>query len=237
MDSVIQGTRFNSKNLTTMNSDGSFNIKDKFATIEIFTSSHYDIHEIKNKYDHSLAALEGHILDSKDFRNVEITLYMKANDVDNGSKIVYSARGGTHTRDDIPYACEGSAYKISLYCTDGKVEFVKEQLHGRYSIPRGNNKGIGKIIGNWIGFKGVVYNLDNGNVKLETYIDKDNDNTWNKIDEIIDSGGWGENGTMCKGTPDQIISWGGPIVKIGFINIIDLDFKNISVREILACGI
>jgi hypothetical protein len=100
-------------------------------------------------------------------------------------------------------------------------------------LPQGETiKVLEKISENWIGFKGVMYNLNNDTVKLESYVDRDNNNTWIKIDEIIDSGEWGIHGAACGGVPDQIVTWGGPMVRIRFFNLADLDFKNLSVREI-----
>jgi hypothetical protein len=32
-----------------------------------------------------------------------------------------------------------------------------------------------------------------------------------KVDEFVDSGGWGSSAGECGGKPDQIITWGGPI--------------------------
>ena len=33
-----------------------------------------------------------------------------------------------------------------------------------------------------------------------------------KVDENVDRGGWGTEGTQCGGAPDQIISWGDQLL-------------------------
>jgi hypothetical protein len=70
--------------------------------------------------------------------------------------------------------------------------------------------------GKWFGFKFVVYNihLKNGStyVKMENWINENADGvTWKKVDEKIDNGGWGTKSQHCMGSPDEIITWGGPI--------------------------
>ena len=53
-----------------------------------------------------------------------------------------------------------------------------------------------------------------------------------KVDEFVDSGGWGDQGSICGGAPDQLITWGGPIATFRWDNATHVDFKNFSVREI-----
>jgi hypothetical protein len=92
------------------------------------------------------------------------------------------------------------------------------------------------IKGEWIGFKYIVYNIQqqDGNpaVKMENWIDINNDGTWSKIYENIDSAGWGSEATTCNGAPDQLITWGGPIATFRWDSATDIDFKHLSVREI-----
>jgi hypothetical protein len=38
------------------------------------------------------------------------------------------------------------------------------------------NTSIGSIMNKWTGFEGIVYNLANNSVKLESYVDKDANN-------------------------------------------------------------
>lgn len=86
-----------------------------------------------------------------------------------------------------------------------------------------------------MGFKTVMYNfpLDGKTaVKMESYVDHNNDNHWQKVYDRVDKGGWGSDGGECKGTPDQIIDWGGPVAAFRWDNA-DRDIKNFSVREIV----
>ena len=87
-----------------------------------------------------------------------------------------------------------------------------------------------------MGFKFVIYNtiLADGNlgVKLESWVDKNSDQHWEKVYEYTDSGGWGRDGIDCGGKPDQMITWGGPIATFRWDSAKDVDFKFMSVREI-----
>jgi hypothetical protein len=89
----------------------------------------------------------------------------------------------------------------------------------------------------WIGFKTVIFNtVIDGKiaVKMENWIDVLNDGNWKKIYGYTDSGGFGQDGDRCGGSADQIISWGGPIVTFRWDGTSNIDFKNLSVREISA---
>jgi hypothetical protein len=78
-----------------------------------------------------------------------------------------------------------------------------------------------------------MYNNAQGNVVLQNWINENADGvTWKKVNEKIDSTGWGSDGDMCGGTPDQKISWGGPIVTFRWDSASNVDFKWLSVREI-----
>ena len=69
--------------------------------------------------------------------------------------------------------------------------------HVNYDILSPTRDGIGSIMDKWVGFKGVVYNLPDGTVKLESYVDKDNNNHWQKVQELTDSGHWGDDMGHC----------------------------------------
>ena len=97
-------------------------------------------------------------------------------------------------------------------------------------------KVMGSIKGKWVGFKFVMYNaiLPDGKlgVKLESWVDKNSDQHWEKVYNYTDSGGWGRDGTDCGGDADQMITWGGPIATFRWDSAKDVDFKFMSVREI-----
>ena len=83
--------------------------------------------------------------------------------------------------------------------------------------------------------KRIIYNtVVNGKdaVKLENWVDINANDVWTKIYGYTDSGGLGEDGEECGGTPDQLISWGGPISTFRWDGTSNVDVKNLSVREI-----
>jgi hypothetical protein len=176
-----------------------------------------------------------------DWKNVEMTGIVKFVSGDSTDSWTWYARGGRHTGSGYPEGCEGTAYKVDLFY-NGKVRFAKEQWHVSYvftgtktpTIPTNN-------IGKFVGFKGVMYNFQQGGktvVKLELWVDLNPDsptgsNKWQKVDEFIDSGGWGSSAGECGGNPDQIITWGGPIATFRWDNANNVSIKNLSVREIV----
>jgi hypothetical protein len=88
--------------------------------------------------------------------------------------------------------------------------------------------------GKLVGLKYIVYFQQNGKtaVRLQSWIDANNDGKWMKINDFVDSGGWGNQGGYRGEDPDQIITWGGPIATFRWDTATDVDFKNLSVREI-----
>jgi hypothetical protein len=97
----------------------------------------------------------------------------------------------------------------------------------------------------WIGYKAVFYGFQKEGkevVKLEQWLDEATDNenhpgnTWgnNPVHEDTDVGNWeAEDGcSHCGGTPNQIITWGGPSATFRSDNI-SYHFKWASVREII----
>ena len=221
--------RFNPGNTITKNSDGSWKMTATQVRMGVYPSTGYDASKIAT-YDHSQLATKGYMQASNDWKNIEMTGYVKVNAYPSDDNFAWYNRGGRHT-DSQP--CEGVAYKGDLYFS-GKTRFAKEQWHVSYVFTP-YKTATDSIKGEWVGFKYVVYNfVQNGKtvVKMENWLDKNNDGNWVKIDERIDSGGWGSAGTQCRGAPDQIISWGGPIATFRWDTATNVDFKNLSVREI-----
>jgi hypothetical protein len=70
-------------------------------------------------------------------------------------------------------------------------------------------------------------------VKTESWLDTNINGNFVQVDENIDRGGWGTEDVVCGGAPDQIISWGGRIATFRWDSATDVDFKNLSVREIV----
>ncbi|HVD36857.1 MAG TPA: hypothetical protein VNB68_05600, partial [Nitrososphaeraceae archaeon] len=224
--------RFSPQTGLIPNSDGSFKIKSTKVRMGVFTSSGYKPNLIQT-LDHSKIASKGYMQSPNDWRDVEITGYIKLNS-GSGDNFAWYARGGRHTGFGSPEGCEGVAYKGDLYF-DGQTRWTKEQWHTGGYVFSDYLKGTGSIKGKWVGFKSIMYNFDHSgktSVKLEIWLDKENTNQWIKVNERVDTGGWGNNGRECGGTPDQIITWGGPIASFRWDSASDVDIRDFSVREI-----
>lgn len=193
------------------------------------------------------------------WKNIEITGYAKvidsvsssaandsrADDSDNGegeekdfaSDLEWRARGGRHNHEN---PCDGTAYTGTIDI-DGNVRWKKEIWHtGGYTDERAVEKVTDSILGRWIGWKVVMYNINSNStaVKLESYLDDKNNNEWRKVTDLVDDGGWYADSSDqefysadCGRPKDYIITNGGPIVTFRSDNTI-WNFKNLSVREI-----
>ena len=220
----------------TKNSDGSFNVKSSKVRYGVYTSAGYDPGKI-DTLNHGTIAQNGFMQSANDWKNVEMTGYVKVNSGQSGENFAWYARGGRHTGDGNPEGCEGVAYKADLGY-DGRTRFAKEQWHVSYDFTDHKNA-MSSIEDKWVGFKGIMWNMvQNGEtvVKMEIWVDTNEDDRengpWVKVDENTDSGGWGNSGEECGGASDQIITWGGPIATFRWDGATDVDIKNFSVREI-----
>ena len=225
-------SRFSPQTTMTKNSDGSFKIKSTKVRMGVFTSSGFHPEEIKT-LNHNKIALAGYMQSPNDWKDVEITGYIKLNSGDNDNFVWY-ARGARHTGYGTPIGCEGVAYKGDLFF-DGSTRFSKEQWHSGGYVFGEFGKNIGPIKGKWVGLKVIMYNIvqnDKTAVKLELWVDEKNNNDWIKVAERADNGGWGNTGSECGGKTDQIITWGGPIASFRWDGATDVDIKKFSVREI-----
>ncbi|MDW0142271.1 MAG: hypothetical protein QOK82_04050 [Nitrososphaeraceae archaeon] len=225
-------TRFSPQTTLTKNSDGSFKIKSTKVRMGVSTSSGFHPEEIKT-LNHNKIALAGYMQSPNDWKDVEITGYVKLNS-GNNDNFVWYARGARHTGYGSPQGCEGVAYKGDLFY-DGSTRFSKEQWHTGGYVFGEFGKNIGPIKDKWVGLKVIMYNIvqdDKTMVKLELWVDKNNNNDWTKAAEKIDKGDWGNTGGECGGEADQIITWGGPIASFRWDGATDVDIKKFSVREI-----
>ena len=183
---------------------------------------------------------------SPQWKNVEITGYVKVNNTnvttaehyqkDIPNHIAWLARSGVHT-DRAP--CNGTALSGALE-DDGSVGWKKEiWFTGGYTNESAQAKPTNSIVGRWIGWKTVVYNIDNDKaVKMESYLDDKNNNHWVRVTNLTDSGGWYADtsdkrfySANCGKPKDYIITNSAPRVVFRADNMI-LDFKDLSVREI-----
>jgi len=177
------------------------------------------------------------LLGSEEWKNVEMTGYAKIVPSHNpNDSLVWSIRGGRHNS-TVP--CEGTALKGGID-VNGTVSWIKEIWHtGGYTNKRAETQVTEPIIGRWIGWKVVVYNMNNDTaVKMESYLDDRANNNWLKVTDLIDNGGWYANepdrlfySTDCGKAKDHIITNGGPLAIFRSDNM-TWNFRDLSVREI-----
>jgi len=217
------------------NSDGSWHVNPGITRMLAFTkSSEHPSDKIRSNlptYNYSQLAEKGYWYKPSDWKNVEVTGYFRVLSTGQANEISLVTRSVRHN-DNVHLGCGGSSYHNNIELFHGKFNYKKEEWHVHYDILPLSENGIGSIFGRWVGFKGVVYNLPDGRVKLESYVDKQDNNHWEKADEFTDSGDWGNDMIRCGAkTSGAIISWGSPMV-IFKSTYVTFDFTNLSVREI-----
>jgi hypothetical protein len=190
-----------------------------------------------SKYEDQVRMKVGTPEGEDQWKNVEITGYVNVLSADSLSDhIDWYARGGTQST-SVP--CEGSALK-GWISADGTVSWIKEIWHtGGYTKVRDTHKVTGSIVNRWIGWKVIMYNIDNNKaVKMESYIDDNDNNNWRKVSEIVDNGGWLAKSSDiefssadCGRPKDYIMTNSGPMVTFRSDNM-RWDFADLSVREI-----
>jgi hypothetical protein len=219
------------------NADGSWNLKPGTTRMLAFTkSSGFPSDEVRSSlptYDYSRLAQTGYFYKPTDWKNVEITIYVKVLSTSGGGDEISLVSRSVRHSTNVHEGCGGSSYHNNIDFTNGKFKFKKEMWHVNYDIKPYSGITIGSTMGKWIGFKGIVYNLPDGSVKLESYVDKDNNNNWQKATELVDKGNWGDDMTHCNArTGGAAITWGSPMI-IFKSNGVTYDFKKFSVRQIV----
>jgi hypothetical protein len=225
MNNPESDKRFDPKDTITRNPDGSWKIRDTQVRMNVFTTSGYKPSTIIT--NQKQLASRGYMQDPNDWRNVEVTGYVRVNAAGDDDNFTWYARGGKHGKDG---ACVGTAYKPGLFFS-GKIQFSKEQWHSKGYAKSDEISALPSIKGRWVGFKSVVYNTSVG-VQLEIWLDNASNNQWKRYATFLDRGGWGNEAGKCGGSPDQIIWWGGPVVTYRWDSATDVDFAYLSVREI-----
>jgi hypothetical protein len=135
--------------------------------------------------------------------------------------------------------CEGTSLK-GILRINGVAAWQKEIWHtGGYTNTRAVISATNPILDRWIGWKVVIYNINNDTaVKMESYLDENANNNWRKVNELVDNGGWYADypdsvfySVDCDRPKDYVVTNSGPIVTFRSDNIL-WQFKELSVREI-----
>jgi hypothetical protein len=222
----------------------------------VLTSTLFQENQIKTLNQKQMAA-QGYMLRPNDWKNVELTAYLRVvhatSSTTNGeAHIEFGAHGARNTSGGtvggFDSSCEATAYHSNTYLT-GRVKFEKDLKHTPgYSVESADPQKLHQVNTtefngqNWIGIKAVIYDMNNGSVKVEQWVDDHTSNIvpgnhWRKVLETVDHGQWGPTrGSIdgaCGGGEFQIASWGGPIALFRWDNIDNMDIKNASVREII----
>lgn len=193
---------------------------------------------LPQKLNHKEIASKGFMWNANDWEQVEITSYFNVVTADDDFMLTLSARGAEATQ-PLPW-CPGSAYKLQIDM-DGRFRFLKQQYYLQaipWSLGWVNVEDLLSPLTTqgWFGVKFACYNIDIGSgkqgVKLEFYLDPGNTNAWTKIGEFTDNGGWGTGDAVCFGNPDQIMTWGGPLIGVTWIDASNCRFRLMSVRTI-----
>ena len=176
------------------------------------------------------------------WHNVEITFYGKrVSETEQVDWAGLQAYGRTaHVDDYDPCSFRGYGGQM-LY--NGFMLFEKEVQHHeeagyvqRADIRPWPNEGD-MPKDEWIGYKFVIYNQNEDEVKLELYRDMTdglNGGRWEKMTEFVDDGNWGEDAPSCSEDiePEEVLLEPALSVYIRNDGIEEADYKKFSVREI-----
>jgi len=262
-DKVQVDERENKKVFTKQNRDGSWRIDFGKPRIDIHTKDAgilpdkplQLINNMSNgnkiqSWNFSELKEIGYWYKPSDWKNIEITLIFKMLDSARSKGEQHSlslvTRSISHSqldseykksKDEPKFFCGGSSYHNNI-SNEGHVRMKKEQYHINYEWERYNEAstvGTGNLYNKIIGFKGIIYNVNDTAVKLESWVDVENGGKgpYKKVHELIDNGDWGDAMKECGAeTNGQAITWGSPIVILK-ANDFKFDIYDIEIREII----
>lgn len=241
---------------THENNDGSWNVEYGTVRIDIFTpdSGILDKNLILKKNSNESIVQSWNFSDLRnlgywykpsDWKNVEFTVIFKLlnssrldgeeHDISLVTRSISHSQSYKETSDDSLFYCGGSSYHNNI-SNKGHLQMKKEKFHADYETDRNNpNVTLGNLYDKIIGFKGIVYNLNNTAVKLESWVDTENQGKgpYKKVHEKIDNGDWGENMKVCGAELNgEAITWGSPMVILKADDF-KFDIYDVQVREIV----
>jgi hypothetical protein len=138
---------------------------------------------------------------AKQWRDLEITTYFKkVNDFSSAYDGFTAAARTSHLPDSNSCDTRGLT---SRFRNDGHIDFEKETAHPSSKTVVDKTQWSGGLPKNvWIGYKYLVFDLPNGNVRLEAWIDTTdgaNGGSWKLLNSFEDTGvNFATGGTACK---------------------------------------
>jgi hypothetical protein len=164
-----------------------------------------------------------------EWKNVEMSGYFKL--LDGQDEFTLIARHGPSYHDN--GGCDAYGY-YGMLSAEGDAFFRKKTYHhgGGYTDRAAEAENVvNELQDRWIGIKFMVYDVGNGDVKLELWIDDgDETNNWKKVTEYIDDGEWETDESHCDRPKDYRIDSG---TRATFrVDDSEFEFKKLSVKEI-----